>query len=261
MLKLLGAVSIMFFLPFTYVFSLDLFYYEEFLFLVIPTVSYKNVEEEKTQLIKDNKGKSGVYRWTNKINGKIYIGSSSDLGRRLSEYFRPSKLRSSNMRIYNAILKYGISNFLLDIIKYVDQDILEEVEQSYINALKPEYNLSPTAGSNLGYKWTDEQIAKKEAYYKTEAGLAHLDRVFRKDGKWSDARRTSCPVSIGLKVTEISTGVVSNYASIRLAAEALGVTQQALSKRFKTNSSFVLKGLYLIEKGGKKRLVWWIYYF
>lgn len=68
------------------------------------------------------------------------------------------------------------------------------------------------------------------------------------NNKWTDARRASCPVSVELKVTEISTGIVTSYASTRLAAASLGVTQQAISKRLKTHNSFTLKGLYLIEK-------------
>ncbi len=230
-----------------YPYLVNLFCSEYWLTLVTPVISYINVEKEKSRIIKENKGKSGIYRWINKLNGKIYVGSSADLGRRFSEYFRPSWW-SKNMVVYKAISKYGISNFDFDILEYADKENIEIIEQSYIDELKPDYNLSPTAGSNLGYKWTEEQIAKKQAYYKTEAGLIHLSKVFRKEGKWSEVRRAACPVSVKLKVTEISTGVVSEYASIRLAAEVLGVTQQAISKRLKLSNTFVLRDTYLIEK-------------
>jgi len=131
---------------------LDSFGCEEFILLfMIPVCCYKNIEKEKLRIYKENKGKSGIYQFTNKINGKIYIGSSSDLGRRFLEYFRPSVL-SRGMVIYKAIIKYGIYNFDYDIIKYTELDNIETVEQFYIDTLKPEYNLSPTAGSNLGYK-------------------------------------------------------------------------------------------------------------
>jgi len=51
------------------------------------------------------------------------------------------------MLIYKAIQKYGISNFEFAIIKYTEQDNIEVIEQYYIDIIKPEYNLSPTAGS------------------------------------------------------------------------------------------------------------------
>lgn len=56
------------------------------------------------------------------------------------------------MLIYKAISKYGISNFEFAILEYTEEANIEVIEQSYIDALKPEYNLSPTAGSNYGYK-------------------------------------------------------------------------------------------------------------
>ena len=35
---------------------------------------YDNAETQKAVIFKENRGKSGVYRWTNKVNGKSYIG-------------------------------------------------------------------------------------------------------------------------------------------------------------------------------------------
>jgi hypothetical protein len=50
-----------------------------------------------------------------------------------------------------------------------------------------------------------------------------------------------------VKVLDKETNVTSTFPSISKAAEALGVTKQALSKRFGgTTNSFVLKGRYLI---------------
>ena len=55
------------------------------------------------------------------------------------------------MLIYKAILKYGHSNFSFEILEYCEAEQCEAREQEYINRLKPEYNLSPTAGTNFGY--------------------------------------------------------------------------------------------------------------
>ena len=56
------------------------------LFLV-PVVTYSNPDIQKDQIYFENKGKAGIYLWTNKINGKIYIGSAVNLPKRLSHYF------------------------------------------------------------------------------------------------------------------------------------------------------------------------------
>ena len=59
--------------------------------------------------------------WKNIINGKQYIGSAVDLSNRLSFYYSAKAmkncLQNSKSSIYNAILKYGHSNFSLTIIE------------------------------------------------------------------------------------------------------------------------------------------------
>lgn len=67
------------------------------------------------------------------------------------------------MAIYKAILKYGLENFKLEILEYCNSDILLKREQYYIDLLKPEYNLLTTAGSSLGFKHTEEALAKFKA--------------------------------------------------------------------------------------------------
>ena len=41
-----------------------------------PVVSYSNSETQKSNILQENKGKSGVYRWINLVNGLTYIGSA-----------------------------------------------------------------------------------------------------------------------------------------------------------------------------------------
>ena len=48
--------------------------------LISPVVQYSNVIQDKLLIIEENKGKAGIYRWVNNLNGYSYIGSSKDLG-------------------------------------------------------------------------------------------------------------------------------------------------------------------------------------
>lgn len=75
-------------------------------------MSYDNAELQKKQIFNDNKDKSFVYRWINKLNGKEYLGSTTNGKRRLSTYFDDNSLKWSKMPIYNAILKYKRDNFI-----------------------------------------------------------------------------------------------------------------------------------------------------
>lgn len=52
---------------------------------------YDNAELDKS-IIKQNRGKAGIYRWINKVNGKSYIGSSVNLTIRFNVYFNKNRL-------------------------------------------------------------------------------------------------------------------------------------------------------------------------
>ena len=55
--------------------------------LVSPIKSYRYSEASKNEVLKDNKGQSGVYRWVNNLNGKTYVGSGVNLTKRLVSYY------------------------------------------------------------------------------------------------------------------------------------------------------------------------------
>jgi len=108
----------------------------------------------------DNRNKVVIYQWINLINGKIYIGSASTGSTRLLNYFNPSVI-SRNLPIYNSLRKYGHNNFCLAILEDLgskrSKKFILEREQYYLDLLFTKYldrklNLSPTAGTTLGFK-------------------------------------------------------------------------------------------------------------
>lgn len=133
--------------------------------LLTPVFVYSDIKSEKISILTDNKGKSGVYKWTNQVNGKIYIGSSVDLSKRLRNYFNISYLTGFKdiMIIYRALLAHGFDNFTLEILEHCKPSELINREQYYIDLLKPEYNILKVAGSSLGVKRSLETVAKIRA--------------------------------------------------------------------------------------------------
>jgi group I intron endonuclease len=123
---------------------------------VIIVMSYPYADKYKSILYKENKNKSGIYRLNNLITSESYIGSSKSLSKRIGNYYSLTNLKKrvkkESSKIYNSILKYGHSNFSIDILEYSEPDLLIEREQYYIDLLKPEYNILKTAGSSLGFK-------------------------------------------------------------------------------------------------------------
>jgi group I intron endonuclease len=57
------------------------------------------------------------------------------------------------MPISRALLKYGYSNFKLEILEYCEPSNCLEREQYYLDSLNPEYNILKIAGSCLGHRW------------------------------------------------------------------------------------------------------------
>ena len=99
---------------------------------------------------------SGIYQITNQVNGNRYIGSAVNLARRWAQH--RSGLRHGqhdNQHLQRAFDKYGETVFVFSILERVVPENLIEYEQHYLDTLNPEYNMSPVAGSQLGYRHTD----------------------------------------------------------------------------------------------------------
>lgn len=182
------------------------------------------------------------------------------------------------MAIYKAILKYGYAKFKLDILEYCDTNNLLLREQYYIDLLKPEYNILSKAGSNLGYKHTAETLKKFKTRKFSKETLINLakaakDRILSKEIrtkisiarlgiKLSDETRAklsaigAAKIGIAVEVTNIITNEIKEYATLTLAALALGVSRTAIKKAM--DSGKIIKNTYIIKIKNKKKHV--LYY-
>jgi hypothetical protein len=100
-----------------------------------PIKVYKNFKKEKSQLKIDQKDKIGIYCLVNLISGNIYIGSSVNIGQRMTNYLNNTFLKTNknkNMPIIQALLKYGQENFALLVVEYVYIENLSVRETYYI---------------------------------------------------------------------------------------------------------------------------------
>lgn len=125
-------------------------------------ISYDNFKEDRVNILKEQKDKSGVYCFVNKINGHYYVGSSINLSSRMRNYFNNTFLKSKqniNMPFVKALLKYGQSNFKLLILEYAESESLTIRETYFITKVMPYYNVLKQGYSSLGYKHTEETKA------------------------------------------------------------------------------------------------------
>lgn len=104
----------------------------------------------------------GIYEIRNKINNKVYVGSSVDINQRWIAH--RSALRNNShhsAHLQRSWNKYGEDSFIFAILKIVSVSILLSEEQIFIDLFKSclidnGYNISPIAGSCLGIKHSDE---------------------------------------------------------------------------------------------------------
>jgi group I intron endonuclease len=243
-------------------------------------VSYENIIENKKQIIQDNKCRGGIYRFTNKTNGKKYIGHSKNLSRRFLEYFRIAYLnKRTSMPICNALIKYGHENFRLEILEYCEceasQEKLLEREKYYIQLLPhtERYNiienptLPPMSGRKhsdatkiimSGHTHSDETKIKMSDVKKGENhpmyGKNHTEKIRT---KISDAKKGKPrPEGAGspfqaIEVTDIKNNTTTPYDSISEAVRALNINKSVINLYFIRNQQKPYKGIYTLKKVNK----------
>jgi len=228
-----------------------------------------NVLNDRIEMSKQLKGRSGIYCWINILNGKYYIGSAVDLGNRVNDYFQDSYYKSrSNTIIVRSILKYGIGNFALVILDFVDKDNLLSREDNFIQTLNPEYNILQNAGNSMGYKHTPESIEKitQSALGRTHSdevrkamsesrkgennsffGKTHSEETIAKLKEHAKNRDYVPVPGIRVEVTDLLNNQTTIYNSVREAARALSTNMSSLLSREKRGTVAPYKGRYIVN--------------
>jgi len=107
--------------------------------------------------LKKVRQKSGIYLITNNITKKHYVGKSSNLLDRFTNYSSLKYLNTKqNSLICKALLSFGLSKFSVTIIEYTGLSKLSEREQYFINIIKPQYNIR-----KIVKKPSNEQLDKE----------------------------------------------------------------------------------------------------
>lgn len=206
---------------------------------MVPEKYYLNADTDKVTILSDNKGKSGVYRWKNTINGKSYIGSAIDLRKRFYQYYNVKFLENhSSMYINRSLLKHGYSKFSLEILEYCLPEEVLTKENAYIKILPHEYNILPTAGSPLGStKSGDTKKRISDSIKGTNHPNYGKDLSPETKKRISDSKKgTAFGAAIGksVEVLDLNTNEKTIYASGRLAAKDIGVFPTTIFRAIKS---------------------------
>lgn len=119
-----------------------------------------------------------IYKITNQINGKIYIGKTIlPIEKRLKRHFYLAA-KKVNRYLYDAINKYGKVNFIIELIEECEYDLANEREIYYIDSYKSnnkEFGYNMTIGGDGGRM--PEESLKKMILKKTGMKLSEEHKL------------------------------------------------------------------------------------
>lgn len=193
-----------------------------------------------------------IYTITNSLTGKVYVGSSVDPKRRFYLHRRDLDRGCHHSPILqNAWNKYGEASFVFDVVEQVDDtNFMVAREQFWIwRNQHMIMNCSPTAGSPVGVRRTEEQkraaSEARKVFCATPKGRAYIEALHSKNRgrkqsseersmrsarlkgvargrEWTDEQRAAHSRALtGRKMPEFSAEWKANIsAGIRRAKEA-----------------------------------------
>lgn len=190
----------------------------------------------------------GVYKITNIIDNKCYIGSSINVKGRISQHKNQlKKNKHHSIKLQRAYDKYCIENFKYEIVEECTIENMIIREQYYIDfydCCKNGYNIVPNAGHNLGMIHSDETkeiLRQKSTGNKNNLGRIQTDETKKK-------------ISDKLKGTHLSDETklkLSNSLKGRITTDETRLKQSKSQKGKKLSDETKLK-LSILNKGKKQ---------
>jgi group I intron endonuclease len=210
------------------------------------------------QFINENyRYNNGVYQIKNLLNNKIYIGSTfRKCGKgfwvRYNQYVK-HKQTYFNKKLLNAINKYGLENFIFEVLEVVntsvkDCRIKEEFYIKKFNAIKNGYNIKlqgtgGNGGANLGKRYPRPS---KELIKRRGIGVSKAMKGIKKSLEHclaiSKAKKGCKPShSLKVKLFDTQTGNILQFNSATEASRALGCTIDPVCSLMNNKSKILLK--------------------
>ncbi len=169
---------------------------------------------------------SGIYKITNIINGKVYIGQSCHINRRFMEHVSALTHNSCyNKHLQRSWNKYGQDAFRFEIVEECPVELLNEREMHYVQVFDSKlngYNQTDGGGGCRGYICSDETCRKlSEALRGRPKSPEVVQQMRERAIEWY--KHHDNPRSI--KVVCLNTGEV--FANASRAADQYGIASAA----------------------------------
>lgn len=173
----------------------------------------------------------GIYKITNQINNKCYIGQSIHIEQRWEEHLYKS---SQCSLLKYALHKYGVNNFTFEVIEECEQESLNEREQywiQYYDSFNNGYNLTLGGGGTIKYsvEAVYEDYLITQSIEKTAKNIGcHTNtarRILREYGINNHEQSDAKPIE---QIDTQTLKIIKQYTSIQEAADEMGVDHGAI---------------------------------
>lgn len=189
-----------------------------------------------------------IYRWTNKINGKKYVGQTVNPRKRYLQHYNGE--RADSQIIDRAILKYGVENFDYTVLLTIHADTREELrgllDEAEIASIRLEQSYYKTG---LGYNMTLGGLSRGN-FEHTEETKIKLSRMKKGRLLSEAAKRNIAEGHKGLKLSELHKAslqkahkadmkhvrqltvngvLIAEYDSIKAAERTTGINRGGIS--------------------------------
>ena len=106
--------------------------------------------------------KTNIYKITNKITGKVYIGKTvNNIEHRFEQHKENCKRETNLMYLYASMRKYGVDNFEIEFVDSVDSNDWKYWENYYIKKFNSHYSMG---GYNLTWGGDYNPMDDPECY-------------------------------------------------------------------------------------------------
>ena len=197
----------------------------------------------------------GIYKITNKVNDKCYVGQSIDIDRRFKEHRSGlNKKVGHNPYFQNAWDKYGEDNFEFEILEEVkDTNLLDEREIYYISFYKSndrDYGYNATPGGNC---FIGREEARSKLSISKRFNNSHLTEQDVREIKMCmyclmDRKEIAKKYNVSEKVlTQISMGKSYDYVNSELNEQIHNLKQKMIDERNKEILKLYDRGYRIID--------------
>lgn len=191
-----------------------------------------------------------VYKITNKITGKIYIGiTNQGSGTRYRHHWYEARI-GDPCPIHKSMAKYGEENFTLEIIDFAETyEELKEKEKFYINKFNSMdrsigYNLTEGGDGTFGKMHSDETKEKirQKALGRKASEETKKKMSMTRMGKCSDKQKEHLSKIAKIRAKKVyqydkNLNFIAEYDSIREASEKTGINRDTIRLQLKNPPS------------------------